>query len=46
MKLNYLDETREILNKESYLDSSDFCSFQDVYSMGLDEEIDIFLNFL
>lgn len=42
MKLNYLDETREILNKESYLDSSDFCSFQDVYSMGLDEEIDIF----
>lgn len=45
MKLNYLDETREILNKESYLDLSDFCSFQDVYSMGLDEEIDIFLNF-
>lgn len=42
MKLNYLDETREILNKESYLDSADFCSFQDVYSMGLDEEIDIF----
>ena len=42
MKINYLENTQDFLNKESYLDSLDTYFIQDVYSMGLDEEIDIF----
>ena len=42
MKINYLDNTQEFLKKGSYLESLDTYFIQDVYSMGLDEEIDIF----
>ena len=39
---NYLDDTREILGKGSYLGLLKEAFARDVYSMALDEEIDIF----
>ena len=42
MKKYYLNSSREILNRESYLDLSNESFLQEVYFMQLDEEIDIF----
>ncbi|OUQ84165.1 hypothetical protein B5E48_01840 [Massilimicrobiota sp. An105] len=42
MKKYYLNSSKEILNRESYLDLSNESFLQEVYFMQLDEEIDIF----
>lgn len=42
MNINYLDNAKDIIRKKSYLNAIDTYFEQNVYSMKLDEEIDIF----